>query len=94
MFALDDGQRRGIDDLRRDLQRHRILATDMETSALLRVGRLLGARASSLCMGTVNGLTQETLSPSEQAVCERDMFEVALDVLATLPEPEEGRATP
>jgi uridine phosphorylase len=94
MFALDDGQRRAIDDLRQDLQRHHILATDMETSALLTVGRLFGARASSLCMGTVNGLTQETLSASEQAVREREMFEVALDALAALPEPEEGRTTP
>jgi uridine phosphorylase len=89
MFALSDGQRRVIDDLRQDLVRYRILATDMETSALLAVGRLLGARASSLCMGTVNGLTQETLPQAAQAICEREMFEIALDVLAALPKPAE-----
>ena len=89
MFVLSDDQRRVIDDVRQDIRRYRILATDMETSALLTVGRLLGARVSSLCMGTVNGLTQETLSADNQAACEREMFEIALDALAALPTPQE-----
>jgi uridine phosphorylase len=87
MFVLSDGQRRVIDDLRQDIQRYRILATDMETSALLTVGRLIGARVSSLCMGTVDALTQATLPMDQQAVCEQEMFAIALDSLASLPAP-------
>jgi uridine phosphorylase len=85
MFALSEGERRMIDGLRHDIQRYRIIATDMETSALLTVGRILGARVSSLCMGTVDGLTQEVLSQEQQAICEADMFEISLDALAALP---------
>ncbi|SRR5579883_164268 len=89
MFALNDGQRRAIEGLRQDLLRHRILAMDMETSAVLTIGRLLGARASSFCMGTVDGLTQATLPPSDQATREQEMFDIALDVLAALAAPAE-----
>jgi uridine phosphorylase len=85
MFGLSEGERHMLAGLRADIQRYRILAIDMETSALLTVGRILGARVSSLCMGTVDGLTQEVLPPAAQAACEADMFEIALDALAGLP---------
>jgi uridine phosphorylase len=94
MFALSEGERRMIDGLRQDIQRYRIIATDMETSALLTVGRILGARVSSLCMGTVDGLTQQVLSQDDQAVREAEMFEIALDALASLPPIKGERPAP
>ena len=87
MFVIAEGQRRVVDELREDIQRYRILATDMETSALLTVGRLIGARVSSLCMGTVDALTQAVLPMEKQAICEQEMFAIALDSLASLPPP-------
>lgn len=85
VFALGNGERQVIENLRADIQRFRIVATDMETSALLTVGRVLGARVASLCLGTVDGLTQEKLDPDAAVAGEQDMFEVALDALANLP---------
>ena len=57
MFALNAG-RQPIDGLRAEILRLGLIATDMETATLLVAGRVLGARASSLCLGTVDGLTQ------------------------------------
>ncbi|HEY3795955.1 MAG TPA: nucleoside phosphorylase [Bradyrhizobium sp.] len=85
MFGLSEGERKMIDALRHDIERYKILATDMETSALLAVGRVLGARVCTLCMGTVDGWTQEYLPQTEQAKLEPEMFEIALDSLANLP---------
>jgi uridine phosphorylase len=85
MFSLDDGSRRPVDALRQDMHRYRILAADMETSALLVAGRVLGARAASLCLGTVDAMTQEKLDADATAAGEAELFEIALDTLAALP---------
>ena len=54
----------------------------------------LGAKPclASLCLGTVDGLTQEKIAAAELETREREMFEIALDALvASLPRaaPEE-----
>ena len=54
----------------------------METATLLTAGRMLGARAASLCLGTVNGLTQAKIEPAElEAHASATMFEIALDTI-------------
>ena len=58
MFALDDAQRPAVEAMRADMRRYGIIAADMETSALLVAGRMLGARVGSLCLGTVDAMTQ------------------------------------
>ena len=90
MFALSDGQRQPIEALRADATRLRLIGTDMETSALLVAGRILGARVSTLCVATVDAMTQEKLEPAPLAAAERDLFEVAL---TTLSRSFAGRAT-
>lgn len=85
MFALDDGRRAPVEALREDMRRYRILAADMETSALLVAGRVLGARAASLCIATVDAMTQHKLDADAMAAGEAELFEVALDTLAALP---------
>ncbi len=81
MFALSQGQKQMIDAHRAEIERMKLIATDMETATLLVAARLLGARASSLCLGTVDGLTQATIGAAELATQEREMFEIALDAL-------------
>jgi uridine phosphorylase len=82
MFALDDGERRPIETLKATIQKLGLIATDMETSALLTAGRVLGARVSSLCVATVDAMTQAKLPAQDMAKAERDLFEVALTALA------------
>jgi len=63
----------------------------METATILTAARLLGARAASLCLGTVDGLTQAKIDPSELATRESELFEIALDaIVAPLPASEES----
>ena len=85
MFALDQGQRQTMNALRLDMERYRILAADMETSALLVSGRILGARVASLCLGTVDALTQGKLDGPDLANGETELFEIALDAVTSLP---------
>ena len=85
MFALDDARRQQIETLRAEMARYGILATDMETSALLVAGRVLGARVGSLCLGTVDAMTQQKLDAVKTVAAEAELFEVALDTLAALP---------
>jgi len=82
MFALTDGERQPIAALKSDIQRLGLIAADMETSALLTAGRVLGARVSSLCIATVDALSQAKLPPAETARAEHELFEVALDALS------------
>ena len=81
MFALASGDRRMVEATRDEVRRLGLIATDMETATLLTAGRMLGARVASLCLGTVDGLTQEKLDPAELATREREMFEIALDAI-------------
>lgn len=83
VFALSEGQRSVIEALRHDIRRMKLVATDMETSALLTVGRILGAHVASFCLGTVDGLTQAKLDAERLDKGEAEMFEIALDALVT-----------
>jgi hypothetical protein len=58
-----------------------LIATDMEAATLLTAGRMLGARIASLCLGTVDGITQAKLDADTVARREAEMFETALDAL-------------
>jgi uridine phosphorylase len=81
MFALSAGEKKMIDGLRAEVQRLGLIATDMETATLLTAGRVLGARTASLCLGTVDGLTQEKIGAAELDAGESAMFEIALDAI-------------
>jgi uridine phosphorylase len=82
MFALEAERRGMVESLKAEVHRLRLIATDMETSALLTAARILGARASSLCLATVDGATQAKLDEATLAAGEHELFEVALDSLA------------
>ena len=81
MFALSAGETRMIEAMREEIRRLGLIATDMETATLLTAGRALGARVASLCLGTVDGQSQEKIAAAEFKARERQMFEIALDAL-------------
>jgi uridine phosphorylase len=85
MFALSSGEKRPIDAMRDEVKRLGLIATDMETATILTAGRVLGAQAASLCLGTVDGLTQEKIEPAALASGEREMFEIALEAIVADP---------
>ncbi|QND46138.1 nucleoside phosphorylase (plasmid) [Rhizobium lusitanum] len=84
MFGLSGERRSIIETLKQDIQRLGLIGTDMETSALLTAARILGVRASTLCVATVDAFSQEKIADEQMAVLERDMFEIALDTMATM----------
>lgn len=81
MFALSGERRAMIEGLKRDIERMGLIGTDMETSALLTAARILGARASTLCVATVDAHSQEKISDEAMASAEHELFEVALDAV-------------
>ena len=85
MFGLSGARREMIGSLKKDIERMGLIGTDMETSALLVAARVLGARASTLCVATVDAHTQEKIGETAMAEAEVELFEVALDALASLP---------
>ena len=85
MFGLSGARREMIDGLKRDIERMGLIGTDMETSALLVAARILGARASTLCVATVDAHTQEKIDDDAMAKAEAELFEVALDAITAIP---------
>jgi uridine phosphorylase len=70
-----------------------VLAVDMETSAVLAVGRALGSRAASLCAATVDAATSARLAAPEREAIEDALVRVGLDALASL-EPRSAKGVP
>ncbi len=81
MFSLSEGQAQPVESWRTEIQRLGLIGADMETATLLVAGRRLGARVASLCLATVDGLSQEKIDAERMAAGEREMFEIALDAL-------------
>ena len=84
MFALSGERRQMIGRLKEDIQRLGLIGTDMETSALLTSARILGVRASTLCVATVDANSQEKIDDALMATLEREMFEIALDAMQVM----------
>jgi uridine phosphorylase len=82
MFALEPHRRTAVERLRAELRHLSIIAVDMETAALLTAARVLGARASSLCLATVSAATHAKLDGDVLVEAEKALFAVALDALA------------
>ncbi len=81
MFALDD---RTQDRVRRNLEQlaeQDVLAVDMETSAVLTVGKALGCKAGSMCASTVNSLKKQKIGKQEHAGAEHALISIALEAL-------------
>ncbi|MGH2428724.1 MAG: nucleoside phosphorylase [Candidatus Limnocylindria bacterium] len=84
LLAMREEQQAGVEALRRELREQGVLAVDMETSALLAVAPLLGVRAGSLCIATVDGPTRQRLEGGERSDGERLLVEAALEIITSL----------
>jgi len=85
LFASDQERRAAIASRFAELRRLGVIAADMETSALLVVGRLLGVRAGSLCLVSVEGEQRTALAPEQRQARERELVELALAAIANAP---------
>ena len=71
----------------------KVLALDMETSAVLAIGRALGASAGSLCVATVEARDGSRLPAAERAAAEDRLVDIGLEaLLAFEPAPAEEAA--
>lgn len=66
------------------LERVGVVATDMETSAVLVAARALGVAAASLCLASVDGDTNDKMARPERAAAERQLLEAGFDALASV----------
>jgi uridine phosphorylase len=88
MFPLDE---RAWEAFRNSQEKWRslgVLGLDMETSAVLAVGRSLGVRAGSLCLATVDGPTQRRLDEAVREKAERDLCHMGLEALVSVGDEE------
>lgn len=81
MFALEAGTVPRVTVVRERLRQDGVLATDMETSALLAVAQALGLSAATLCLGTVDGISQQKLDTTRLDEGEARLFRIALCAL-------------
>ncbi|MCP4319367.1 MAG: nucleoside phosphorylase [Hyphomicrobiales bacterium] len=84
MFGIDEDGRQRAAENRKLLEGKGVLAVDMETSGLLAAARALNVACATLCLGTVDALTQEKLPPLDLMRGERLLFEIALTGLCKL----------
>jgi uridine phosphorylase len=83
MFAAEPERAAETQARMAELGRYGVRAVDMETSAVLVVARAVGARAASLCLASVDGLTQRKLGDG-RAEAEVALLETGLQSLAGL----------
>jgi uridine phosphorylase len=82
MFALDPARQAQVLALRHRLRSLKVAAVDMETSALLAIGRYLGLQCGSLCLVTVDGPSQTALEGSDRIEGESNLLDFALASVA------------
>ena len=88
LFALEKERQPEIEARQKVLATLGVVATDMETSAVLAVGRALGARSASVCLASVDGRTREKLGGDEREDGERDLISVGLDAITEVGAPD------
>lgn len=61
-----------------------VVGLDMETSAVLAIGRALGVRSGTLCLASVDGTTHEKLPGADRIQAERELLVAGLDGLCAI----------
>ncbi len=84
MFALDGKSKQRVRKNFENLTRDGVSAIDMETSAILTVGSVLGCKAGSLCAATVDSLTREKITTANLQKIETVLMTIALDSLCQI----------
>ena len=84
MFAIEPHLKQRITDNFSGLAEKNVLAVDMETSALLTVGQTLNCKTSTLCVSSVNSITQQKMSSNKMEGAERLLMEVATQAITSV----------
>jgi uridine phosphorylase len=84
MFAAEPGRVAEIRARMEELGRYGVRAVDMETSTVLTVATALGVRAASLCLTTVDGVSQAKLTTG-RTEAELELLTTGLDGLRLIP---------
>lgn len=66
-----------------DLAHKGVVGLDMESSAVLAIGRALGIRAASLCLASVSAVNHHTLSSQERALAEKELLTAGFNGLTS-----------
>lgn len=67
------------------LVRSGVVGLDMESSAVLAIGRVLGVRSGVLCLASVDGRDHSKLEGEERTRAERDLLVAGFDALCATP---------
>lgn len=59
-----------------------VVGLDMESSAVLAIGRALGARAGVVCLASVDGRSHRKLDEDDRVAAEQDLLRVGFDALS------------
>ncbi len=81
MFALEPQVAARVAQLRSSMTQQGVLVMDMESAAIFTVAKVLGVKASSLCVATVDNVTQRKLDADEMERLENQLFHLALDAV-------------
>jgi uridine phosphorylase len=81
MLAVRPERERAVAERLSTLEALGAVAVDMETSAVLALGRCLGVAAGSLCLATVQAATRTRLEGEQRAEGERRLVAVTLSAL-------------
>jgi uridine phosphorylase len=90
MLAPTPARAAPVEQRHEDFRRLGVLAVDMETSALLVVASLLGVRAGSVCLVSVDGPGRAMLADEPRQAGEQNLVEVALEALVRVPDSNKG----
>jgi uridine phosphorylase len=85
LFAADEQRRGAVAARLAEAARLGVLAADMETSAVLVVGSVLGVRAGSLCLVSVDGRSRARLEAAARREGEERLVEAALWAVIAVP---------
>lgn len=80
LFADSTMPRSATVDIAR-LEQLGVVGLDMETSAVLALGRALGVRSAALCLASVDGRSHAKLSKDERVDAERQLLTAGFDAL-------------
>jgi uridine phosphorylase len=90
LFAADERREGEVAARFAELARLGVLAADMETSAVLVAGSVLGVRAGSLCLVSVDGRSRARLEETTRREGEERLVEVALAAVTATPIADAG----
>ncbi|MGH8224221.1 MAG: nucleoside phosphorylase [Woeseiaceae bacterium] len=83
MFALDDTTDARVRSNFQALADEGVIAVDMETAAVLTVGKVLGCKAGSLCVASVDSKTRKKTDAETLLQRERQLMSIALATLTS-----------